>query len=89
MSSLEMTSSIPGSRETSLKSDVAQLRMRHSDATALNRAVCELLFFKYGISPTVNHLFALVRAGSADTSSMVLQEFWAGLREHRRATAED
>jgi len=71
-----------------LEGDVAKLRARHSDATALNRAVCELLFFNYGISPTVNHLFALVRVGSAGTSSMVLQEFWAGLRVHRRATAE-
>ncbi|MGY6258604.1 DNA-binding protein [Paraburkholderia caledonica] len=48
------------------------------------REVCALLFFRYGITPTANRLYQLVRRGSMGTPTAVLGEFWAELREKSR-----
>ncbi|CAE6841365.1 hypothetical protein R69888_06988 [Paraburkholderia haematera] len=48
------------------------------------REVCALLFFRYGITPTANRLYQLVRRGSMGTPTAVLGEFWMELREKSR-----
>jgi chromosome segregation ATPase len=50
--------------------------------------VCALLFFRYGITPTANRLYQLVRRGSMGTPTAVLGEFWAELREKSRVRIE-
>ncbi|NPT56950.1 DNA-binding protein [Paraburkholderia elongata] len=54
----------------------------------LYREVCALLFFRYGITPTANRLYQLVRRGSMGTPTAVLGEFWAELREKSRVRIE-
>ncbi|MDX6008018.1 hypothetical protein [Cupriavidus necator] len=43
---------------------MAELRGRFSETRALYREVCGLLFFRYGVTPTANKLYSLVRKGS-------------------------
>ena len=50
----------------------------------LYREVCALLFFRFGITPTANRLYQLVRRGSLSTPTQVLGEFWVELREKSR-----
>jgi chromosome segregation ATPase len=54
----------------------------------LYREVCALLFFRFGITPTANRLYQLVRRGSMGTPTAVLAEFWAALREKSRVRVE-
>jgi hypothetical protein len=46
--------------------------------------VCALLFFRFGLTPTANRLYQLVKRGSMSTPTQVLGEFWADLREKSR-----
>ncbi len=55
---------------------------------ALYRKVCGLLFFRYGVTPTANKLYSLVRKGSMGTPAEVLQQFWQELRGRTRVTID-
>jgi hypothetical protein len=46
------------------------------------------MFFRYGITPTANRLYQLVKRGSMGTPTAVLGEFWAELREKSRVRIE-
>ncbi|WP_338911161.1 DNA-binding protein [Mycetohabitans rhizoxinica] len=59
-------------------------RDRCADTRALYREVCALLFFRYGVTPTANKLYSLVRKGSMATPADVLNRFWQDLRERTR-----
>ena len=70
--------------EQALQADIAALRSRCADTRELYREVCALLFFRYGVTPTANRLYSLVRKGSMGTPADVLNRFWQDLRERTR-----
>ncbi|WP_454754568.1 DNA-binding protein [Cupriavidus necator] len=74
--------------DTALQADLAELRSRFPDTRALYREVCGLLFFRYGVTPTANKLYSLVRKGSMGTPAEVLQAFWQELRGRTRVTID-
>jgi len=47
-----------------------------------------LLFFRYGITPTANKLYQLVRKGSMSAPAEALGKFWSDLREKSRVRIE-
>ena len=70
--------------DQALQADIAALRGRFTDTRELYREVCALLFFRYGVTPTANKLYSLVRKGSMSTPTDVLNRFWQDLREKTR-----
>ncbi|CAE6776949.1 hypothetical protein R69927_04026 [Paraburkholderia domus] len=61
--------------ETCLAAEIERLKGAHPKTRELYREVCALLFFRYGITPTANRLYQLVRRGSMGTPTAVLGEF--------------
>jgi chromosome segregation ATPase len=74
--------------ENSIAASVEELRERFPRTQDLYREVCVLLFFRYGITPTVNKLYQLVRKGSMSAPTEALNKFWSTLRERARVTVE-
>ncbi|GLC97959.1 hypothetical protein Tamer19_73680 [Cupriavidus sp. TA19] len=74
--------------DAALQTDLAELRSRFPETRALYREVCGLLFFRYGVTPTANKLYSLVRKGSMGTPAEVLQAFWQELRGRTRVTID-
>ncbi|WP_367395156.1 DNA-binding protein [Cupriavidus sp. Agwp_2] len=74
--------------DAALQADLAELRTRFPETRALYREVCGLLFFRYGVTPTANKLYSLVRKGSMGTPAEVLQAFWQELRGRTRVTID-
>jgi DNA repair exonuclease SbcCD ATPase subunit len=72
------------SPDAALTTEIARLKATHSNTRELYREVCALLFFRFGITPTANRLYQLVRKGSMGTPTAVLSEFWHELREKSR-----
>ncbi|NMM03131.1 ATPase [Paraburkholderia sp. RP-4-7] len=70
--------------DAAVTADIERLKAAHPKTRELYREVCALLFFRYGITPTANRLYQLVRRGSMGTPTAVLGEFWAELREKSR-----
>lgn len=82
----DMTSRM--STEEELSRDVEALRARFPHTQELYREVCALLFFRYGITPTANKLYQLVRKGSMSAPSQALSKFWEELRTKSRTRIE-
>jgi ribosomal 50S subunit-associated protein YjgA (DUF615 family) len=78
----------PISTEDAIARSVLELRERFPRTQDLYREVCILLFFRHGITPTVNKLYQLVRKGSMSAPTEALSLFWKTLREHSRVTIE-
>ncbi|MDR5822436.1 DNA-binding protein [Caballeronia sp. LZ043] len=76
------------SDETRLAADIARLKVEFPKTRELYREVCALLFFRFGVAPTANRLYNLVRRGTMSTPASVLSEFWAELREKSRVRIE-
>ncbi|EON18770.1 KfrA protein [Cupriavidus sp. GA3-3] len=74
--------------QAAMANDIAELRGRFPETRALYREVCGLLFFRYGVTPTANKLYSLVRKGSMGTPAEVLQAFWQELRGRTRVTID-
>ena len=74
--------------ETQLINEVEKLREEFSGTQDLYREVCALLFFRYGIAPTANKLYQLIRKGSMSAPAEALSKFWADLREKSRVRIE-
>lgn len=74
--------------ERELKADVDRLRASFPKTQDLYREVCALLFFRYGIAPTANKLYQLVRKGSMSAPAEALTRFWEDLREKSRVRIE-
>jgi len=74
--------------ENSIAASVEELRERFPRTQDLYREVCVLLFFRHGITPTVNKLYQLVRKGSMSAPTEALNKFWSTLRERSRVTVE-
>jgi len=74
----------PATAETLLQADIEALRPQFSNTQDLYREVCALMFFRYGMTPTANRLYQLVRKGSMSAPAEALNRFWAQLREKSR-----
>lgn len=73
---------------TALSSDIDALRARFPQTQELYREVCALLFFRYGVTPTANKLYQLVRKGSMSAPADALTKFWEDLRKKSRTKIE-
>jgi hypothetical protein len=67
------TGSIVRQRETAL--EVERIKSQVDDTCEIYRQVCGLLFLRFGITPTANGLYQLVRKGTMGTPGAVLKEF--------------
>lgn len=76
------------SDEHELKADIDRLRASFPKTQDLYREVCALMFFRYGIAPTTNKLYQLVRKGSMSAPAEALNRFWEDLREKSRVRIE-
>lgn len=76
------------SDEARLAADIERLKVEFPKTRELYREVCALLFFRFGVAPTANRLYNLVRRGTMSTPASVLSEFWAELREKSRVRIE-
>ncbi|MFL9966681.1 DNA-binding protein [Paraburkholderia sediminicola] len=74
--------------ETRLVAEIGRLKADFPKTRELYREVCALLFFRFGITPTANRLYQLVKRGSMSTPTQVLGEFWTELREKSRVRIE-
>ena len=74
--------------ETRLAAEIDRLKAEFPKTRELYREVCALLFFRFGITPTANRLYQLVKRGSMGTPTQVLGEFWTELREKSRVRIE-
>ncbi len=74
--------------EKQLIPEIDQLRAQFTDTQELYREVCVLLFFRYGMTPTANKLYQLVRKGSMSAPADALAKFWEDLREKSRVRIE-
>ncbi|MDS0796944.1 DNA-binding protein [Burkholderia pseudomultivorans] len=74
--------------EPRLTAEIERLKAAFPKTRELYREVCALLFFRFGVTPTANRLYQLVRKGSMSTPTAVLGEFWAELREKSRVRIE-
>ena len=70
--------------EVRLATEIDRLKAEFPKTRELYREVCALLFFRFGITPTANRLYQLVKRGSMSTPTQVLGEFWVELREKSR-----
>jgi chromosome segregation ATPase len=67
-----------------LQADIDVLRARFPRTADLYREACSLMFFRYGLTPTTNALYQLVRKGSMSVPAEALRRFWSDLRERAR-----
>src|SRR5258708_4504241 len=74
--------------EARLAAEIDRLKVAFPKTRELYREVCALLFFRFGITPTANRLYQLVKRGSMSTPTQVLGEFWIELREKSRVRIE-
>ncbi|MGP1718184.1 MAG: DNA-binding protein [Methylophilus sp.] len=76
------------SNEAKLVQDVETLRIQFPQAKDLYREVCRLMFFRYGIQPTANKLYQLVRKGTMSIPAQAVSNFWSELRLKNRVDIE-
>ena len=74
--------------EARLAAEIDRLKAVFPKTRELYREVCALLFFRFGITPTANRLYQLVKRGSMSTPTQVLGEFWVELREKSKVRIE-
>jgi chromosome segregation ATPase len=64
-----------------MQADIDALRARFPRTADLYREACGVMFFRYGLTPTTNALYQLVRKGSMSVPTEALRRFWSDLRE--------
>lgn len=74
--------------EKNLPADIEALRQQYPGTQDLYREVCAVMFFRYGMTPTTNKLYQLVRKGSMSAPAEALNRFWENLREKSRVTID-
>ena len=79
----------PAAIEGRMQAEIEALRAQHPETQDLYREVCVLLFFRYGMTPTANKLYQLVRKGSMSAPAEALSKFWETLREKSRIRLEN
>ncbi|MDP1978025.1 DNA-binding protein [Undibacterium sp.] len=78
----------PAQNERMLLADIETLREQFPQTQDLYREVCIAMFFRYGVTPTANKLYQLVRKGSMSAPAEALNRFWEDLREKSRVRIE-
>lgn len=68
----------------SMQEDIDCLRDRFPRTADLYREACAVMFFRYGVAPTTNALYQLVRKGSMSVPAEALKGFWSDLRKRAR-----
>lgn len=76
------------SAENQIQADIEALKSRFTNTQELYREVAAVLFFRYGLTPTANKLYQLVRKGSMSAPAEALNRFWANLREKSQVRIE-
>lgn len=76
------TDSILQQQEIAL--EVERIKSEVDDTREIYRRVCRLLFLRFGITPTANGLYQLVRKGTMGTPGAVLKEFWQEVQAKAR-----
>src|SRR3546814_9934483 len=84
---ISMTASVIN--DAALSRDIETLRERFTQTQELYREVCALLFFRYGVTPTANKLYQLVRKGSMSAPTDALSTFWEDLRDRSEEHTSD
>ena len=74
--------------EAKLAQDVENLRVQFPQTKDLYREVCHLMFFRYGMQPSANKLYQLVRKGTMSMPSQTVNNFWTELRSKNRVDIE-
>ncbi len=74
--------------ENTLLADIEHLREQFPQTQDLYREVCTIMFFRYGMTPTGNKLYQLVRKGSMSAPAEALNKFWEDLRKKSRVKIE-
>lgn len=74
------------SQEAEIAYEIDRLRGEFPKTQDLYREVCVLLFFRYGVTPTTNRLYQLVRKGSMSAPGAALNAFWKQLRDSSRVS---
>lgn len=74
--------------KASMQGDIDCLRDRFPHTADLYREACAVMFFRYGVTPTTNALYQLVRKGSMSAPSEALKRFWSDLRERARVDVQ-
>lgn len=69
---------------SSMQADIDRLREQFPRTSDLYREACAVMFFRYGVAPTTNALYQLVRKGSMSVPAEALKRFWSDLRERAR-----
>lgn len=64
-----------------MQADINALRDRFPRTADLYREACGIMFFRYGLTPTTNALYQLVRKGSMSVPAEALRRFWRDLRD--------
>ena len=64
--------------------EIDRIKSQFPDTREVYRQVCRLLFLQFGITPTANGLYQLVRKGSMGTPGAVLKEFWQEIQATAR-----
>ncbi|GAB6852820.1 DNA-binding protein [Paraburkholderia kururiensis] len=72
-------------RDPTLAAAVERLKAAQPKTRELYREVCALMFDRFGIRPTPNGAYQLVKRGSMTTVTEVVNAFWDELREKNRA----
>jgi len=72
-----------------LASAVEALKTQFSNTRELYQEVCSVLFFDFGMTPTQNKLYQLVKRGSMSVPAEELQKFWDRLRDQRKLPSFD
>jgi hypothetical protein len=67
-----------------MQTDIDALRDQFPRTADLYREACAVMFFRYGLTPTANVLYQLVRKGSMSVPTEALRRFWNDLRERSR-----
>lgn len=75
-------------QDSEIQVEIDALRSRFPNTLDLYREACVVLFFRYGITPTANKLYQLVRKGSMSAPAEALSRFWADLREKSRVRVD-
>lgn len=71
-------------KQQEIAREIERIKSQFDETREVYRQVCRLLFLEYGITPTANGLYQLVRKGSMGTPGAVVREFWQEIRAAAR-----
>lgn len=74
--------------DAKIRADVAELATRFDARKDLSRETATVLFFRYGLYPSVQLVYGYTRKGSLTDVSKDLEDFWRNIREKARVQIE-